>query len=207
MRIEPVSASSAPEKVAQTYERFRELVPGGDLPGSLEQFGSVEPFLRDFFMNFKKFVCTEGALDLRQKAIVAFAAAVHGKNSEWMDVLAKRARGQGLTELQLAEIVALVATNAMYNTFFKFRDLSGSDLFSGMGVGLRAHTLSGTSFDEQTAELISTAVSTLNGCRPCTSGHVESARRLGLSDEQLLEAIQCAATVAAACQFANSAAS
>lgn len=202
MRIPPLPSAAAPEKVAQTYERFQELV-GGEVPLALQQFGQIEPFLRDFFMNFKKFVCSEGALDLQTKAVIAYAAACQAKCGPWIDLLAVRARSQGLSDSQLAEIAALVSTNAMYNTFFKFRDLSGSELFSGMGVGLRAHTLSATSFDERRAELISTVVSNLNGCRPCTSGHVDSARKLGATDEQLLEAIQCAATIAAACQFTS----
>lgn len=202
MRIPPVPAAEATDKVAQTYERFQELV-GGEVPVALQQFGHSEAFLRDFFMNFKKFVCSDGALDQRAKAIIAYAAACQAKCGPWIDVLAGRAKSQGITDAQLIEIAALVATNAMYNTFFKFRDLSGSELFSGMGVGLRAHTLSSTSFNEKQTELISTAVSVLNGCKPCTSGHVESGRKLGLSDEQLLEAVQCAATVAAACQFTS----
>jgi alkyl hydroperoxide reductase subunit D len=202
MRIPPLAAAEAPEKIAQTYERFQELF-GGETPVTLQQYGQVEPFLRDFFMNFKKFVCSDGALSLPMKAVIAYAAACQAKCSPWIDLLAVRARTQGISESQLREVAALVATNAMFNTFFKFRDLSGSDLFSGMGVGLRAHTLSATSFDEQQAELISTTVSVLNGCRPCTSGHVEAARKLGLRDEQLLEAIQCAAVIAAACQFTS----
>ncbi|MFV0444640.1 MAG: carboxymuconolactone decarboxylase family protein [Planctomycetaceae bacterium] len=204
MRIPPLSAAEAPEKVAQTYERLRELI-GGETPVSIQQFGQVEPFLRDFFMNFKRFVCSDGALDQQTKGVIAYAAACQAKCGPWIDLLAARGKTVGLTDIQLTEIAALVATNAMYNTFFKFRDLSGSELFSGMGVGLRAHTLTGTSFDEKRTELISTAVSVLNGCRPCTSGHVESARQLGLSDEQLLEAVQCAATIAAACQFTSTA--
>ena len=203
MRIPPLPASEAPEKVAQTYERLKDLLELSELPETFQLFGHVEPFLRDFFMNFKKFVCSDGALDKKTKAIVAYAAACQTKCSVWIDLLGSRADSLGVSESQRREIAALVATNAMYNTFFKFRDLSGSELFSGMGVGLRAHTLSATSFSEQEAELISTAVSVLNGCRPCTSGHVEAGRKLGLSDEQLLETVQCAATIAAACQYTS----
>jgi alkyl hydroperoxide reductase subunit D len=205
MRIAPLPESAAPEKVAQTYERLRELLGVATLPDSILVFGQVEPFLRDFFMNFKKFVATDGALDAKTKALVAVATACHAKCPSWVDLLWARAVVLGWTRTQLAELTAIVATNAMYNTFFKFRDLSGSDLFSGMSVGLRAHTFTGTSFDERTVELINVVISDLNACRPCTSGHVGSARQLGLEDDQLLEAIQCAATIAAACQFTTAA--
>lgn len=203
MRIPPINPADAPEKVAQTLERFQELLGGGELPVAIRQYGWSEPFLRDFFMNFKRFVCSDGTLPLSLRAIIAYAAACQAKCGPWIDLLGQRAKTLGVSESQLTDVAALVATNAMYNTFFKFRDLSGSDLFSGMGVGLRAHTLSATSLEERDAELVSTAISVLNGCRPCTSGHVEAARKLGLTDEQLLETVQCAATVAAACQFTS----
>jgi lipoyl-dependent peroxiredoxin subunit D len=93
----------------------------------------------------------------------------------------------------------------MYNIFFKFRDMSGSELFGGMGVGLRAHTFTSTSLDERLTELINVAISDINGCKPCTAGHVEKCRQLGVSDEALLETIQCAATVAAGATFLNAA--
>lgn len=205
MSIPPLPPSAAPEKVAQAYSRLQELFGGGELPEVVLCMGQVEPFLRDFAMNYRKFVCTEGALDVRTKALLALAAACQSRCPAWWEVLCDRARGLGVTEHQLREVVALVATNAMYNGFFKFRELSGSELFGGMPVGLRAHTLAGTSLDEKTVELISLVVSNLNGCRPCTSGHVEAARRLGLTDEQILEAVQCAATMAGVCQFTTSA--
>ncbi|MEZ5949921.1 MAG: carboxymuconolactone decarboxylase family protein [Planctomycetaceae bacterium] len=101
----------------------------------------------------------------------------------------------GWSETQIAEIVAVASTNYMYNTFFKFRVLGGTDRFEGFPVGLRAHTFSGTSLEESTVEVINLAISDINACGPCVSGHVAKAEQLGLSHEAMLEAIQCAATV------------
>jgi alkyl hydroperoxide reductase subunit D len=204
-RIVPLAESEATDKVQQTYERIKELVGGPNVPEPFLAMGRVEPFLRDVYMNLKKFVWTDGAIDAKTKAAIGLAAASHAKCGPWTDLMADRCRQLGWTDQQLAEILAVAATNYMYNTFFKFRDLSGSALFEGMGVGLRAHTFASTSLSEQTVELINTVVSDINACKPCTSGHVDSARNLGLKDEQLLEAIQCAATIYAAAQFTNSA--
>jgi alkyl hydroperoxide reductase subunit D len=93
----------------------------------------------------------------------------------------------------------------MYNTFFKFRDIAGTDIFNGMSVGLRAHTFSGTSLDQPTVELINIVISDLNACKPCTSGHVAKARELGINEEAILESIQCAATMLAGIQFLKAA--
>lgn len=202
-RLPDLAEADATDKVQQTYGRIKEMLGTDTVPAVFLACGRVEPFLRDIYMNFKKFVWTDGAIDSRTKAAVGLAVACHGKNGAWIDFFMDRGRRLGWEDQQLAEIMAVAATNYMYNTFFKFRDLSGSALFEGMGVGLRAHTFSGTSLDEKTVELINTAVSNINACKPCTSGHVDSGRRMGLTNEQLLETIQCAATVYAAVQFAN----
>lgn len=203
--VPPLPYADAPEKVQQTYARLQELLGTSELPEVFLVLGRVEPFLRDAYMNLKRFVWTDGALDARTKAAIGLAVACHARSRPWIDLLAQRCAAVGWSPEQVHEIVAVAATNYMYNTFFKFRDLSGSSLFDGMGVGLRAHTFGSTSLDSRTVELLNTAVSDINACKPCTSGHVASAREQGVTDEQLLESIQCAATVYAVAQFTNAA--
>jgi alkyl hydroperoxide reductase subunit D len=199
-RLAPLPKSEAPDGVVQTYERLEELF-AGPIPEMFLRMGRVESFLKDFYMNFKKFVFTAGTLDARTKALIGYAVSLHAKSDPWISYFAARAAALGANEQQLAEVLAITATNYMYNTFFKFRDLSGSALFEGMGVGLRAHVFTGTSLDEKTVELLNIAISDINACKPCTSGHVDKARSLGLTDAQLLECIQCTATVYAGAQF------
>ena len=201
-RLAPLPKSDAPENVVATYERLEELFEG-PIPDMFLRMGRVEPFLKDFYMNFKKFVYNPGTLDAKTKAMLGLAVSLHAKCDVWIDYFSKRCQALGCPEQQVNEVLAIIAINYTYNTFFKFRDLSGSALFEGMAVGLRAHTFSNTSLDDKTVELLNIAISDINACKPCTSGHVEKARALGLSDEQLLECIQCAATVYAGAQFEN----
>ena len=201
-RLAPLPKSEAPDGVVQTYERLEELFEG-PVPEMFLRMGRVEAFLKDFYMNFKKFVFNAGTLDAKTKALIGYAVSLHAKSPPWIDYFATRAAALGSNDQELAEVLAITATNYMYNTFFKFRDLSGSALFEGMGVGLRAHVFSGTSLDDKTVELLNIAISDINACKPCTSGHVEKARALELSDAQLLECIQCTATVYAGAQFEN----
>ena len=198
--------SEATDKVAQTYGRIKELLGSPNVPEPFQAYGRVPAFLQDFYMNFKKFVWNEGALDLRTKATLALAVSSATRCKPWTVFFIGRCRQLELGEQYVADTVAVAATCAMYNVFFKFRDISGSDLFNGMSVGLRAHTFANTSLDERMVELINIAVSDINGCKPCTAGHVEKARQLKVSDDAILETVQCAATVAAGTAFLNAAA-
>ncbi len=204
-RIAAISESEATDKVAQTYERLREMLDGAAIPEPFLVYARVPAFLQDFYMNYKKFVWSEGSLDVKTKTLIGIAVAGTLKCGAWLDLLSRRGAQLGLPEQSIADVLAVAASCQMYNIFFKFRELSGSDLFSGMSVGLRAHTFANTSLDPRTVELINVAVSDINGCKPCTSGHVEKARHLGVTDDSLLECVQCAATIAAGCAFLNSA--
>ncbi|WP_417849614.1 carboxymuconolactone decarboxylase family protein [Thalassoglobus sp.] len=204
-RFEPVEVASAPENIAKLYGRIQEMLGEEQIPAPFLVYGNVEAFLKDFYMNFKKFVYSDGHTDSKTRAAIGLAVAAHAKSDPWIHYFHQRCLSLGFSEQQVLEILAIAATNYMYNTFFKFRDLSGSDLFEGMGVGLRAHTFTGTSLDDSLIELINIAISDLNACKPCTSGHVEKASKLGLTKEQMLETIQCAATIYAGAQFLNAA--
>lgn len=190
-------------KLATTFERVTEMFAPEPVPLAFEVYANVPSFLHDFYMNFKKFVWTDGSLDARSKSTIALAVSLAWKSQFWTEFFSKRCLNFGSLEQNLADVAAVVASCQMYNVFFKFRDISGSDLYSGMAVGLRAHTFSNTSLDAKLVELINVVISDLNGCKPCTSGHVDKVRSLGVSDEAILEAVQCAATMSAGCSFLN----
>lgn len=201
--IAPVTESAADEKVAQTYGRVQEMFGELPIPEAFFVYGRVPAFLQDFYMNFKKFVWTDGKITAKTKATIALAVCSVTKCRPWTEFFAARGQQLGLSEQYTIDTIAVASSCVMYNAFFKFRDISGSDLFSGMAVGLRAHTFANTSLDELTVELINVAISDINGCKPCTSGHVDKARQLGASNEALLEVIQCASTMLAGATFLN----
>ncbi len=202
--IAPIHPDQASEKVAQVYERIREVLQVTEIPEVFQWCANVPAFLHDFFMNFRKFVLSEGKLDEKTKLLVAVAVAGQAGSARWLHYLETFAEKRGISSEEIAETLAIGATNSMYNVLFKFRDISGSDVFNGMSVGLRAHTFQSTSLSDKTIELINISLSDINGCKPCTAAHVEKARNLGISDEAIYEAIQAAATMIAGTQFLRS---
>jgi alkyl hydroperoxide reductase subunit D len=201
--LAPLAESAADDKVAQTLGRLREMFGEQPLPEPFFVYARVPAFLQDFYMNFKKFVWTDGHITAKTKATIALAVCAVKKSQPWSKIISAHGQELGLREQYLIDTVAVAATCEMYNVFFKFRDISGSDIYNGMSVGLRAHTFANTSLDDLTVELINIAISDINGCKPCTSGHVEKARQLGATHDALQETIQCAATMLAGISFLN----
>ena len=202
--VSPVAESDAVDKAVQAYSRIKEILGVEEVPEIFQYMGNVPAFVHDFFMNYRKFVLSAGKLAEKEKMLIAIAVAGQAGSTIWLDYLKQTAATKEISEQEMVEALAVGATNSMYNVLFKFRDISGREIFEGMPVGLRAHTFQGTSLSHQTVELINLALSDINACKPCTAAHVEKARQEGVSDEAIYEAIQCAATMIAGTQFLRS---
>lgn len=202
--VSPVAESDAVDKAVQAYSRIKEILGVDEVPEIFRYMGNVPSFVHDFFMNYRKFVLSGGKLPEKEKMLIAIAVAGQAGSMVWLDYLKQTAATKDISDQEIVDALAVGATNSMYNVLFKFRDISGREIFEGMPVGLRAHTFQGTSLSDQTVELINLALSDINACKPCTAAHVEKARQEGVSDEAIYEAIQCAATMIAGTQFLRS---
>lgn len=202
--VTAIAEQEAVGKAEQAFTRIKEVLGVDEVPEVFRLMANVPSFVHDFFMNFRKFVLSEGKLDEQTKLLIATAVAGQAGSQVWIQYLQQFADSKGISKAQMVEALAVGATNSMYNALFKFRDISGSDVFEGMPIGLRAHTFQSTSLSEQSVELINLALSDLNACKPCTSAHVAKAREVGVSDEAIYEAIQCAATMVSGTQFLRS---
>lgn len=194
----PITPENAPESTNAIYERIKETIGKGKVSLGFQMMGHVDPFLQDSYMNMRKFI-EEGSdlLDRKTREALVLATSSANNCAHCVRSHAKQALEHGWTETQVAEILAVTATCAMYNNYYKFKDLSGDDAFKGFSVGLRAHTFQKTSLGDTLVELINIVVSNINGCEMCTSGHVQKALQLGLSHEQIDEAVKVAATMTA----------
>jgi len=202
--LTPVAEADAVDKAAQAFKRIKEVMQVDEIPEIFRYMANVPIFVHDFFMNFRKSVLGSGQLDERNRLLIALAVAGQAGSAVWVEFLRDLAASKEISDQDIADAMAVASSNSMYNVLFKFRDIAGTDIFEGMPVGLRAHTFQGTSLDEQTVELINLTLSDINGCKPCTSGHVAKARALNIAPEAIYEAVQCAATMMSGIQFLKS---
>ena len=142
--VNPVSETDAVDKAVQAYSRIKEVLGVDEIPEVFQYMANVPHFVHDFFMNFRKFVLSGGKLDEKSKLLIASAVAGQAGSQVWLKYLTTFSASKGVTSQELADALAVGATNSMYNVLFKFRDISGVEVFEGMPVGLRAHTFQGT---------------------------------------------------------------
>jgi len=197
--VPPLKPDDAPESTQKVYNRIAETIGDGSVPTGYQMMGHVEPFLQDSYMNYRKFIKDgAGSLDDRQRKAIVLATSSAMNCSSCVKSHTKSAVDHEIfTEQEVREVLAVAATCAMYNTYYKFKDLVDDEQFKSYQVGLRAHTFQKTSLDDTMVELINIVVSNINGCLMCTSGHVKKAMSLGLSADDVDEAIKISATMAA----------
>ena len=204
--LRPLAESELSEKAAETLGRVRDLFGDEPVPEAFFVYANAPAFMHDFYMNFKRFVLTAGKLDLTSKLLVAYCASVVLGAKEWRDLLAAKLKANGADGATIAAAAAVASSCSMYNVLFKFREMAGVDAFRAMPVGLRAFSFVSSDLDEKTVETINVAISDLNGCKSCTSGHVAKAISVGVPEEALFEAVQAAATIAGGAAFLRAAA-
>lgn len=194
----PIPPEKAPENIQSIYERIKETIGNGSVPVGYQMMAHVEPFLQDSYMNFRKFIKDgAGKLDPKTRYAIALAASSANNCRHCVAHHVKENAAAGWSEKEIAEILAVTATCAMYNSYFKFQDLAGDDRFKSFSVGLRAFTFAKVSLDQKLVELINIVVSNINGCHKCTSGHTAKALDLGVTPEEIDEAVKVASTMAA----------
>src|ERR1700741_336708 len=129
--ISPVPLDQTSEKAAQVYERIREVLQVTEIPEIFQYLAVAPAFLHDFFMNFRKFVLSGGKLDEKRKLLIACGVTGQAGSVKWLDFLKTFAAQRNVSDQEIVDSLAVGATNSMYNVLFKFRDISGSDVFNG----------------------------------------------------------------------------
>ncbi|MEX0775503.1 MAG: carboxymuconolactone decarboxylase family protein [Phycisphaeraceae bacterium] len=196
--VPPLSPEAAPDSTRAIYDRIKETIGGGQVSLGFQMMGRVESFLQDSYMNYRKYIHDgAGKLDAKQRAAIALATSSAMNCHSCVKAHARDAMDAGWSDGQVAEILAVTATCTMYNVFYKFKDLAENADLAGRSVGLRAHTWQKVSLDQTLVELINIVVSNINTCKSCTSGHVEKALQLGLTGDQIDEALKVSAVMAA----------
>jgi alkyl hydroperoxide reductase subunit D len=132
-----------------------------------------------------------------QKWGVAIASAIAAKSPRLRDALVEDAMAEvdaGVVE----DARAAAALMAMNNVYYRFRHMVGKPSYQAKPPRLRMNRLAQVLGSKVDFELISLAVSAINGCEICVKSHEKAVIDGGLGEEHVHDAVRVAATVNAA---------
>lgn len=161
-------------------------------------------YAKDIKLNVSKVLEEEGApgLSLVQIYSAALASAYATKEVVLINAL-KNDAATFLDDDSLKAAKAAASIMAMNNIYYRFVHLTSDNSYASMPANLRMNVIGNSGVDKVDFELMSLAVSAINGCGMCIDAHVRELEKAGLSKEGIQSAIRIGAVINAASQVVS----
>jgi lipoyl-dependent peroxiredoxin subunit D len=173
-----------------TLENIRDALPG---------------YARDLQLNLGTVLSPAGAPGLSERQIwaVALATAAASRNAAFTrDIQALAARHLDAAHVSAAHAAAAIM--AMNNVYYRFLHLVEDPEYAKLPARLRMNVIGSPGIAKADFELLSLAVSAINGCGACVASHEKVLRHHGVEREAVQSAVRIAATVHAVARVLES---
>ncbi len=159
----------------------------------------IPDYAKDLRLNLSSVLTPQGApgLDERQIWMIAVASAIASRHVPF----AKQIEALGAAHLDEASMNAAKSAASimgMNNIYYRFVHLVDDKEYQSMPARLRMNVLGNPGVDKNDFELMSLAVSAVNGCGMCVSSHDKTLRGHGISREAVQSAVRIASVIHAA---------
>jgi alkyl hydroperoxide reductase subunit D len=156
----------------------------------------IPEYARDLRLNIATVLTPQGAPGLSEPQLwmTALATAIASRNAE----LARLVEAEATARLQPAEIEAARAAAAimgMNNVYYRFLHLVEDEEYARLPARLRMNVIGSPGIARADFELVSLAVSAVNGCGKCVTAHERILRQHDVSREAVQSAVRIAAVI------------
>ncbi len=149
-------------------------------------------YLRDLRINVTNALKYEN-LTKKESYLLALATAINEKHTVLKGVFENLARQQGATDTEIAELVACVSLLNVNNVFYRFRHFTKKDYYEQTPAGIKMSIMMNPVLGKEFFELVSLAISALNGCEMCVNAHEESLLKVGGTQARIYDSVRLAA--------------
>lgn len=151
-------------------------------------------YLADLKLNFKNSFESE-YLTKKEIALLGLALAVNANNKTLRAFFTENAREAEVPAEAIAEAVACASLLSANNVFYRFRHFLGKDKYNEIPARIKMNIMARPVTGKEFFELISLAVSAVNGCELCVKSHEASLIELGSKEERIFEAVRLGAVI------------
>jgi alkyl hydroperoxide reductase subunit D len=162
---------------------------------------SLGEYAKDIKLNLGNVLSEEGApgLQANQIAAIALASAYATKQPQVIAAIAEQAAEHSSPEeIEAAKAAATIM--GMNNIYYRFVHLASDKDYQTMPANLRMNVIGKPGIEKVDFEMMSLAVSAINGCGMCIDAHVHEVVKAGISKQAVQSVIRIAAVVNAAAQ-------
>jgi alkyl hydroperoxide reductase subunit D len=148
---------------------------------------------RDLSLNFQKLL-TDSSLELSERYLNLLAIATALEDRELMFLAREVLAEMGTEPTHVQEAAEVAGIMGMNNVYYKFRSFLAEEAKDDyQRAGLRMQSLMKPVTGKANFELMSLAVSIVNGCPTCVSSHERAVRGLGTSADKVHDVARLAA--------------
>ena len=154
-------------------------------------------YVRDLKLNFTSTLTSEH-LSAKECALLGLSTAINNNNNPLTLYYTKYAEEQGADAAEIAEAAGCASLLALNNVFYRFRHFTGKEKYTQIPARVRMQLMSSPVTGKEFFELMSLAVSAVNGCEMCVNAHEKSILALGATEERVFDAVRIASIVTSA---------
>lgn len=153
-------------------------------------------YLRDLKLNFNSMLTSEH-LSAKEIGLLGLSVAVNEKNAPLIKFFKEFSLNNEANEAEVAEAAACASLLASNNVFYRFRHFNKKEKYSQIPARIRMQIMMKPVTGKEFFELMSLAISAVNGCEMCVNSHEDSLIKLGSSEERIFDAIRIASLITA----------
>lgn len=153
-------------------------------------------YLRDLKLNFTSTLTSEH-LSAKECALLGLATAINNNNTALVKYFTQYATEQGATAAENGEAAGCASLLASNNVFYRFRHFTQKEKYSQIPARIRMQLMMKPVTGKEFFELMSLAISAVNGCEMCVNAHEDSLIKLGTTEERIFDAVRIASIITA----------
>jgi len=153
-------------------------------------------YARDLRLNLGSVLTTSGAPGLSEKQVasIALSTAIASRNPQLIRAIEAWAQPQ-LDAAGINGARSAAAIMGMNNIYYRFLHLVEDSEYQTLPARLRMNVIGNPGIDKLDFELLSLAVSAVNGCGMCITAHERKLREGGISREAIQSAVRIASVI------------
>lgn len=151
-------------------------------------------YLADLKINFRNSFDSEH-LTKKEVALLGVSLAVNAGNRILRQFFRDNAVAEEAAEAEIAEAVGCASLLSANNVFYRFRHFVNKEKYNEIPARVKMNIMARPVGGKEFFELMSLAVSAVNGCEMCVKSHENSLMELGSKEERVFEAVRLAAVV------------
>ncbi|SRR5690606_25646952 len=154
-------------------------------------------YVADLKINFRNSLESE-FLSKKEIGLLGIALAVNAGHPALREFFRNQAMEEGATSAEIAEAVGCASLLSANNVFYRFRHFVNKEKYNEIPARIKMNIMARPATGKEFFELMSLAVSAVNGCEMCVRSHEKSLIELGSKEERIFEAVRLAAVITSA---------